>query len=217
VRLCDRIGNDERARIVMSGFWFFSALAVAVIGSLVAPFAHRLQGTSLWAGRVLVSPEASHALPRGLQAALMDGWPSNIGLLLNLPFIAAALGFVYAWWGGILVFAVSMAVSTLAGRTPLASNKLERYLVLLWGHAQQRAADYQMRGDRDPANAVRYLSNEVQTLLSLYAGSGVKAPDVLEAKQTRFGDRESLLRQGPLSRSLQGRGPSTRRVGPSQR
>lgn len=170
------------------------SIGLALIAGLIKPFAGRLQATGLWAAKALVPEEMKEAHPRGLQDALTDGWPSNVGFLGGmLPFLAAVLGFFHAWWAGILALVVAVLASAIAERIPVASPYVERYLTLLAEHLNNRRANFKKIGDTEREAAAAELLEQLAELRALYTGSCVLAPDVSTAKAAPFGDRYFLL------------------------
>lgn len=176
--------------------WLCIALFAALCHSLARPFADRLQDTSLWAGKALAPPETSNANPRGVQEALVAGWPSNLIFGATCVWVAAVVfGFLYAWWAGLVAFFAAASLTGIMKAMPIASNRVERYLSVLHAHALQRAANYKTKGDDIRADAALGLADSLEELLKMYMGSGVLVPSSKLAKAAPFGDAEFLLRQ----------------------
>lgn len=176
--------------------WLWIALAVVVIVGLVRPFGSRLQATSLWAGKALAPPGSESSHPAGMQSAINDGWPSWIGLLTGIgPFVAGGIGFVHAWWAGVLALFGSLMLSEIVSRTSLVSPSVDRYLALFLDHANRRHADFVAEGDTLRADAAEELVSGLENLTTLYMGSGVPAPTIDVAQQAPHGDQQYLLRQ----------------------
>ena len=175
--------------------WFWIALGVAVAWGLVSPFSGRLKATGLWAGRALAPPETASMLPAGLEDALTHGWPSVFNFVWGLlPFAAAVVGVLHAWWAGIVVFVVAILVSVVADRSPVPYASMDRYLLILLTHARRRHADFLVKRDHARALAIESLIADIEGLLVLYSGSGVRAPSVREARAAPFGQREYWLK-----------------------
>lgn len=169
------------------------ALGIGVIAGLLQPFAGRLHGTGLWAGKALVPPEAASAYPRGFQDAITDGWPSIFSAVAtSIPYLAMLVGFFYAWWAGIAAFFVAILVSSIAGLTSIASRTVDRYLALLMEHAHRRSLGYAAKGDAERAKAAKELSEDLKGLFCLYLNSGVPAPTTREARAAPHGEPEYL-------------------------
>ncbi len=173
--------------------FLYISFFIALISGLVQPFCSRLHATGLWAGKALVPPEAASAYPQGIQDALTDGWPSSVGLIgAILPFIALIIGFLHAWWVGILALFLSLFIAVFAKRLPIAAKTVDRYLAILLDHANRRGADYALKGDEQRAEVAHDIGQQLEDLLSLYLDSGIHAPTVKEARQAPFGDPEFL-------------------------
>ena len=165
-----------------------------VISGLSSAFGERLQATSLWAGKALCPPEMKDAAPRGLQSAINDGWPANVGCITSLlPLAAAAVGFLHKWWVGLAILAGWFLINYLVSRTRLVPRSVDWYLLLFVNHANRRHANFVRDGDLLRAEAAEELSNGLQRLLDLYVGTGVLAPTITEARSAPMGD-ESYLR-----------------------
>lgn len=176
--------------------WLWISVAVAVAGGLISPFGERLQAVGLWAGKALVPPEAEASLPRGVQDALTDGWPSTVGFVGSFaPFGAGLVGFFHAWWMGVAAFFIAFIVSAVAGQTRIASPYLERYLVLLLGHAQRRMAGFEAEGDQERMDLTADLVSQLEELVELYGGTRVPVPTINQAREAPHGDKRFLLRK----------------------
>lgn len=181
--------------------WLWLAIAIALVSGVLSAFGGRLQATGLWAGKVLTPPESATDLPRGLQDALTDGWPSTLGMISGLlPFAAGVLGFIHAWWAAILAFLVAMIASSVFQRSQVAPSNVDRYLLLLLGHAQRRHANFLARGDHLRASAAADLSEQLEALYFKYRGTGVPAPTIQMAQAAPFGEPDSLFAHSLMNR-----------------
>ena len=133
-------------------------------------------------------------MPRGIQDALADGWPSTVGLVVPLlPFVAAIVGFFYAWWFAFVAFFGAGLLSVLWGKTRFVPRTVDWYLTILAQHAQRRQADYQKSNDALRADAAEHIANVVQELRLLYLGTGIPAPTMEQAQAAPHGQEEYLL------------------------
>ena len=174
--------------------WIWLSICTTIVAGLITPFSDRLHDTSLWAGKVLTPPEFAAANPRGLQEPLTAGWPSTLIFIAScLPVAATVFGFIYAWWAGIIAYLVTATLVAVGKQTSVASKMLERYLMILLSHAQQRSATFLANGDTERSEAARELADDLARLLRLYLGIGVQAPTRRQVRDTQFGDRTSLL------------------------
>ena len=175
--------------------WFWVSASLLIVGALFSPFSGRLQSTGLWAGKALVPEEAADAYPRGLQDALTDGWPSTIGMLgSTMPLVAIGISFLHAWWLPLAMLGAWSIMTAITARTPIASPWLDRYLMILLGHAQRREANYATAGDAMRAEAARELKEQLEDLLTVYLGKQIPVPSMKVAKAAPHGDVYSLLR-----------------------
>lgn len=175
--------------------WLWVSLGVAVIGGLQNPFAKRLQATGLWAGKAIVPSEARKALPRGVQDALTDGWPSMVSVIGSMTsLLAGIIGFFHAWWMGPAAFIIGITVAGASGRTELAPSSVERYLVFLLGHLYRRKEGHESAGDKERSGLAVSLAAELEKLVAIYGDTGVPAPTMTLAKEAPHGDPRYLLR-----------------------
>jgi hypothetical protein len=175
--------------------YLWIALVLSVVYALLKPFVDRLNDTSLWAGKVLSPPELAVSEPRGLQAPLTAGWPSNMIFCTSLILITAIVcAVMHAWWCGALIYACSVVLTVAFKQMPIASPYIERYLMILHSHALRRSANYAKKGDNERADAAKDLANEIAQLQRLYLGTFVPAPTRKQALNAAFGEPGSLLR-----------------------
>jgi hypothetical protein len=185
--------------------WLWITIPISLLAGLLAPFSDRLNNTSLWAGKALTPPDLAAVNPRGLQEPLTAGWPSTlIFVSSSLPIVAAIVGFVHAWWAGFVVYLSTVVIIVIAKRTPLASHRVERYLMILLSHASQRSANYALRGDTKRAEAARDLASQMTDLLRLYVNSGVLAPASRQVRNAPFGNPGWLLSSSLLTSCSKG-------------
>jgi hypothetical protein len=176
--------------------WFWISLGFAVVGGVAHPWVGRLQGTGLWVGKALASPESAPHMPNGFQEALAHGWPAWLGAVLGLlPIIAALCGFLHAWWLLPVSLLVTISVAYWTGRVSIIPTSLDTYLALYYGHLSRREANYRRDGDLLRAEAVAFLRANVEHLMLQYQGTGTPAPSMQVAREAPFGDRGFLLSQ----------------------
>jgi hypothetical protein len=175
----------------------FISLLIALVFGLTQPFAARLRNTGLWLGRVLTPAEAKEAFPQGIQDAVTAGWPSTYYLIIILlPYGGATVGFFYSWWGGVVSFIAAISISIIAGKTDIASKKLERYIAVFAAHAADRVADFSKKGDVIRANAAIELKEKLQNILLTYMNSDIAVPTEAHIKVMPFGEPEYLIDSG---------------------
>ena len=151
--------------------------------------------TGLWLGRALIAKETEKALPRGFQDALTDGWPSWFNFIGSiLPFAAAAVAFLYAWWAAIVMFFLAVFLGTFMEKIPIFPRQLRWYVGLLASHLDRRRKSFEAKGDTARALAAKDLLREVSRVMLGYLGYDVPAPDTRTALNAPCGEPSYLLR-----------------------
>jgi hypothetical protein len=132
-------------------------------------------------------------MPRGVQDVFMHGPESWLGSVVVPVLIMAtvAWAFLHAWWAIFVVWLVLGLTSVFAGRT-FVPRTVDWYLLRLHNALANRQADFAKRNDHLRAEAAREVTEELQSLYQIYAGSGVAAPNMKQAQQTHHGDTLSL-------------------------
>jgi hypothetical protein len=99
------------------------AISLALAYAALKPLSEGLFDTSMWVAKILAPPDAEdnettrQFLKMG-QAALMEGWLSNIPFIATILFLSSiVVGFICSWWVGILMYFVS---AILGGLTRMA-------------------------------------------------------------------------------------------------
>lgn len=184
------------------------AIGLAVACALLSPFGARLASTSLWLGKTMVPPEAASVAPRGLQSEINEGWPGWLGFANGvLPIVAILLGFVHAWWGGILVYVAYGVVANIAKRSALAPHTVDYFILIFLQNMVRRQADYTAKGDLLRAEAASDVADLIDAVLKCYINSGILAPTMAEARGAPLGEIDFL-------RNLQSGASSDRQDGP---
>jgi hypothetical protein len=174
------------------------AIGIALIYSFIKPYCDGLLDTSVWLSKITFPSDMAEIKEAGQllkirQAALMDGWPSNIVLLPSILGISAIIvGFFYSWWGGLIMF----LILAFGGGTSKFFIKLDvsYFITLLLHRLSNRIADYKMKNDFERAEVAEELSGEVQSVLAVYLGSGIKSPSNRQIKSNPYGDVDYLIR-----------------------
>lgn len=179
------------------------ACGIATLWVLIDPYWNRVANTSLWIGRALTEEDfettgGSLALPKIIQGALMEGYPSTMCLIVAfLPYVTGAMslavGFFYAWWAGVLLFFIPPLLRIYSGRTSISSHYLEHYIMYFMIRLARRRADYKAKGDLDRSEAADSLYNDLVQLLAIYANSGVIAPWIKRAESAPCGKTNYLI------------------------
>jgi Restriction endonuclease len=90
-----------------------AAAALALLYAVVKPLSDGLFDTSMWVAKVLMpaDTEENETTKQSLkfgQAALMEGWLSNVPFITTITFFCSiVLAFFYHWWAATLLFFVA--------------------------------------------------------------------------------------------------------------
>ena len=127
------------------------ALALALAYATLKPLSEGLFDTSMWVAKILMPSDVENNdmtkqfLKVG-QAALMEGWLSNIPFIASLLYFASIVaGFFYHWWGGILMYFVATILGMFTKR--LWVRSVSYYLPFLYHKMLNRAIDYKAKND----------------------------------------------------------------------
>jgi len=127
------------------------ALALALAYATLKPLSEGLFDTSMWVAKILMPSDfenndmTKQFLKVG-QAALMEGWLSNIPFIASLLYFASIVaGFFYHWWGGILMYFVATILGMFTKR--LWVRSVSYYLPFLYHKMLNRAIDYKAKND----------------------------------------------------------------------
>jgi hypothetical protein len=175
--------------------------ALVIIYVIIKPLGDGLLDTSRWAAKVLAPPAIDDPalmgqLIRMSQAAMMEGWLSNVPFYNMFVAIAAViLGFIHSWWGGLLVIFGALILGALT--TELFGRSLCHYLAFIHHKMVNRAADYKARNDAERAAACEVYSKDLERLMLIYQGSGVRPPTQRQLKDVPYGDVHYWLNHAP--------------------
>jgi hypothetical protein len=95
-----------------------------------------------------------------------------------------------------VTFILNLTVRYATARFNPAPQTVDWYLTLLHGHALARSADFKRGRDFERAGAAQQLVEELKTLVTMYLGTGVLAPDMTFASKCPHGDPTSLFSAG---------------------
>jgi hypothetical protein len=180
--------------------YLYVAVALTVAHAALSPLACGLLDTSRWVAKTLAPldmPEgdsASQFLKFG-QAALLDGWPSNIPFVSSIFFFSAIIcGFAYRWWAGFGVYFVLAVASTFT--RAVSGRSASYYIALLYHRMSNRSADYKRQGDTERFQASQSYCSDLEAIMALYMDSGLKPPTPRQLKQLPYGNPGSWLDTG---------------------
>jgi hypothetical protein len=177
------------------------AAVLAVAYAALKPLSEGLFDTSLWVAKVLAPPdseesETSKQFLKAGQAALMEGWLSNIPFISAIfSILSVASGFIYCWWAGPLVFFGMVILGVVTKHFWL--RPISYYLPMLYHKMVNRAADYTRDGDVERATAAESYCGDLEQLMLLYKDSKLKPPTPKQLKDVPYGDMFYWLERGP--------------------
>ena len=168
------------------------AIVIAVIYAFLKPYGDGFLDTSMWVSKILAPADTddikeSKQFLKMNQAALLDGWPSNIPFSVTILGVSAiVLGFIYSWWGGLLMFVI---LGFGAGTTKFfLTRQVTYFLTVLCGRLGSRYANYRRDNDSERASAIKELQLELEKIMAIYLDSGIKVPSQKQIKSNPCGD-----------------------------
>jgi hypothetical protein len=168
--------------------------------AILKPLREGLFDTSMWVAKILVPTDAEdndttkQFLKMG-QAALMEWWLSNIPFITTILFFSSIItGFIYHWWGGILIFFVSVALGVMTKM--VWGRSVSYYLPLLHYKMVNRAVDYKTKNDVERLEASESYCKDLQQIIVLYQGSRLRPPTPKQLKDIPYGDLYYWLERG---------------------
>ena len=174
------------------------SIGLAFTSAILKPLGEGLFDTSMWVAKILApndaeENDATKQLLRFNQAALMEGWLSNVPFIASIfGFTSMVTGFIYHWWAGVLMY---LTVVTLGATTKrLFGRSVSYYLVFLYHKMVNRTADYKMHGDATRLEASESLCKDLERIIAVYQNSELKPPTLRELKAIPYGDLYYWLR-----------------------
>ena len=186
-----RLDTREKQNKPLS-MYLVIAMSLAVIYAALKPLARGLYDTSMWVAKTLAPPESENndttkQFLRMGQAALMDGWLSNIPFASSILFFSSILaGFLYHWWGGILMYLVAGILGALTDL--LFTRSVSYYLPFLYHKMLNRAVDYKARNDLERAEAADSYCKDLGELMDIYQHSRRRPPTEKQLQEIPYGD-----------------------------
>jgi len=168
------------------------SIGLAVIYILIKPTSDGLMNTSMWVSKMLAPTDAEDGdtskqfLKMG-QAALMDGWLSNIPFIATILLLSSVIaGFLYSWWAGIVVIVLMAFLGTLSSLIFMRS--VTYYLSFLAHKMLNRAADYRKKQDFERYEAAESYNKDLMDIMAIYHNSRLKPPTEKQLKNIPYGD-----------------------------
>jgi hypothetical protein len=168
------------------------SVVLALGYSALKPLSDGLLDTSMWVAKILAPSDAKdndatkHFIKIG-QAALMEGWLSNVPFISSILFFSCVItGFCYHWWAGMLSYFVAIILSVLMKM--LFGRSVSHYLVFLYQKMVNRAADYKKSNDATRLEACESFCRDLERIIILYQGSRLRPPTAKQLKGNPYGD-----------------------------
>ena len=168
------------------------ATGLAILYSLLKPMSEGLYDTSMWVAKILAPADSEdNATTRQLikfcQAALMDGWLSDIPFITSMLFFGCiVVAFCHRWWAGILMYCAAVLLSET---TKLFFMRSVSYYLLFLHHKMiNRRADYKLKNDLERLEACDSFSRDLETIIAIYQDSRLKPPTQKQLKAIPYGD-----------------------------
>lgn len=176
------------------------AVGLALMYAALKPLGDGLLDTSAWVAKILAPQdtednESTRQLLKFGQAALMDGWLSNIPLIVTLLFLSSIIsGFVYRWWAAIAVYFFSIMLGLLF--KIFRGRSAAYYLTLIYHKMVNRAIDYNRRGDFERFEAADSYCRDLAELIVIYQSARLRPPTPKQLKDIPYGDSLYWLEWG---------------------
>ena len=173
--------------------WFVIASALLVfVYVALKPLGDGLTDTSAWAAKVMAPPgsgdnDATKQYLRFAQAALMDGWLSNVPFFSYNALVAALVfAVLYHWWAALIVFVVAVFIGTLT--KIICGRSVSHYLMYMHAHLVNRAATYRQNDDNERAEAAGSMASELEEIIAVYMNAPLKPPTAKQLRAMPYGD-----------------------------
>lgn len=168
------------------------AIVLALANIIILPLSDGLFNTSRFVAKIL-APVGSEEidftkqLMKVSQAALMEGWLSNIPFISSILFYLSIItGFLYSWWGGILIYFITIILGALT--KILWTRTISYYLVLIYHKMVNRIADYKVKNDIERLEASESVCKDLEQILLIYHDARVKPPTKKQLNEIPYGD-----------------------------
>jgi hypothetical protein len=178
------------------------SIGLALAYAILKPLSDGLFDTSMWVAKILFPTETEcmdndtikQSLKMG-QAALMEGWLGNIPFIATILFFLSIItGFIYHWWGGILMYFVSITLGVITKM--FWGRSVSYYLPFLYHKMVNRTVDYKMKNDLERSEAGESYCKDLQKIIAIYQGSRLRPPTPKQLKDIPYGDVYYWLEHG---------------------
>jgi hypothetical protein len=176
------------------------AVGLALLYAILKPLGDGLFDTSMWVAKMLAPTdvgenESTKQFLKFGQAALMEGWLSNIPFIATVFFFSSVIvAFFWHWWGAIVMFFVSI---TLGVFTKLFwGRSVSYYLSLLYHKMVHSAANYKRDSDVERSEAAESYCKDLEEIMSIYHAARLRPPTPKQLKDVPSGDLYYWLDRG---------------------
>ena len=185
--------------------WFIAASALMVLVYVsLKPLGDGLTDTSAWAAKVMAPSgsednDATRQHLRFAQAALMDGWLSNVPFIGSIAFFAALVfAILYHWWAALIVFFVAAFIGTITKM--IWGRSVAHYLMLMHRRLVIRAVAYRQKNDYERADAAESTASELEQLIAVYMTASLRPPTAKQLRAMPYGDVNFYLNAAERSK-----------------
>jgi hypothetical protein len=168
------------------------ALGLALLNAAMKPLSDGLCDTSMWAAKLMAPPDIGECddtkqfLKFG-QAALMEGWLSNVPFISSILFFSSLIvAFFYHWWAPIVVFFVPTIVGVFLKL--FWGGSVSYYLSFIHHKLVHRVANYKRDNDFERADAGESMLRDLEQIMAIYHGSRLRPPTPKQLKNVPYGD-----------------------------
>ena len=179
--------------------WFAVASALLVLVYVVLkPLGDGLTDTSAWAAKVMTPPgsgdnDTTKQYLRFAQAALMDGWLSNVPFFNTIAMVAALVfAALYHWWAALIVFVVAVFIGTLT--KIIWGRSVSYYLMFIHAHLLNRSTTYRKNHDKERAEAAESMASELLLIIAVYMNATLRPPTAKQLQGMPYGDVSFYLK-----------------------
>jgi hypothetical protein len=167
------------------------ALVVLMVGSsVVGSFAGKIQGTTLYVGKMIGEPEFAQDMSNGFQDAITPEYQNKLNLIVPGSWIAIlVLGSFITWWGGIVALLITMMVlNAIISR--FFPQRLSYYVMLLMNDMTNRIADFKKVKDESRADAGQMMLEKLTDFYLSVKDTDQPVPSLRETKAMPVGGNQ---------------------------
>ena len=161
-------------------------IVLLVITPIVASFNGKIQGTTLYVGKLLGEVELARDLPNGYQDAITPGFQTKLNLLNPVLWLGLLIiGSIIGWWLGIVAVIVTAFNYSIIGK--MLPKRLGYYVMILMNDMNKRTADYLKNGDKERAKACKLMAKDLTNYYLSIKDIEMPVPDFKYSKNMPVG------------------------------